>query len=159
MPNREALAQYRATGAMAGIALDRGIFRAYDIRGLVGVTLDANIARLIGQAVGSLMHEKNQRSIVVGRDGRLSSGSMAAGPDRRPAQGRARSHRHRRSAHADGLLRHLPPAHRLLRLGHRQPQSSGLQRLQDRGRRRDAVRRRDPEPVCAHRRKPAAPRR
>jgi phosphomannomutase/phosphoglucomutase len=65
--------------AMAGIALDRGIFRAYDIRGLVGVTLDANIARLIGQAIGSLMHEKNQRSIVVGRDGRLSSNSMAAG--------------------------------------------------------------------------------
>jgi len=65
--------------AMAGIALDRSIFRAYDIRGLVGVTLDANIARLIGQAIGSLMHEKNQRVIVVGRDGRLSSNSMSAG--------------------------------------------------------------------------------
>ncbi|MEO8161052.1 MAG: hypothetical protein ABI588_06505, partial [Arenimonas sp.] len=36
--------------AMAGIALERSIFRAYDIRGLVGQTLDANIARLIGQA-------------------------------------------------------------------------------------------------------------
>jgi phosphomannomutase/phosphoglucomutase len=59
--------------AMAGISLERSIFRAYDIRGLVGVTLDANIARLIGQAIGSLMHEKNQRSMVVGRDGRLSS--------------------------------------------------------------------------------------
>jgi phosphomannomutase/phosphoglucomutase len=65
--------------AMAGIALDRSIFRAYDIRGLVGVTLDANIARLIGQAIGSVMHEKNQKQVVVGRDGRLSSGSMAAG--------------------------------------------------------------------------------
>jgi phosphomannomutase/phosphoglucomutase len=65
--------------AMAGISLERSIFRAYDIRGLVGVTLDANIARLVGQAIGSLMHEKNQRSIVVGRDGRLSSQSMAAG--------------------------------------------------------------------------------
>ena len=43
---------------MAGIALDRSIFRAYDIRGVVGVTLDANIARLIGQAIGSLMHER-----------------------------------------------------------------------------------------------------
>jgi phosphomannomutase/phosphoglucomutase len=65
--------------ALAGIALDRSIFRAYDIRGLVGVTLDANIARLIGQAIGSVMHEKNQRTVVVGRDGRLSSNSMAAG--------------------------------------------------------------------------------
>jgi len=59
-------------------AIDRTIFRAYDIRGVVGKTLDANIARLIGQAIGSLMHERNQRTIVVGRDGRLSSPEMSA---------------------------------------------------------------------------------
>ena len=35
--------------------LDRGIFRAYDIRGVVGKTLDAGIAELIGQSIGSLM--------------------------------------------------------------------------------------------------------
>ena len=64
--------------ADAGLALDRSIFRAYDIRGVVGQTLDANIARLIGQAIGSLMQEKNQRGIVVGRDGRLSSPAMAS---------------------------------------------------------------------------------
>ena len=63
--------------AAPGIALDRSIFRAYDIRGVVGTTLDANIARLIGQAIGSVMQEKGQRSIVVGRDGRLSSPAMA----------------------------------------------------------------------------------
>ena len=45
---------------------------------MVGQTLDANIARLIGQAIGSLMQEKNQRGIVVGRDGRLSSPAMAS---------------------------------------------------------------------------------
>ncbi|MCX7043421.1 MAG: phosphomannomutase/phosphoglucomutase [Gammaproteobacteria bacterium] len=65
------------TAAAPGIALDRSIFRAYDIRGVVGQTLDANIARLIGQAIGSVMHERNQRSIVIGRDGRLSSPTMA----------------------------------------------------------------------------------
>ncbi len=65
------------TAAEPGIALDRSIFRAYDIRGVVGQTLDANIARLIGQAIGSVMHERNQRSIVIGRDGRLSSPAMA----------------------------------------------------------------------------------
>ena len=65
------------TAAAAGIALDRSVFRAYDIRGIVGQTLDANIARLIGQAIGSVMHERNQRSIVIGRDGRLSSPAMA----------------------------------------------------------------------------------
>ena len=59
------------------IAVDRSIFRAYDIRGIVGQTLDVNIARLIGQAIGSLMQERNQRNIVIGRDGRLSSPSLA----------------------------------------------------------------------------------
>ncbi|MDY0021161.1 phosphomannomutase/phosphoglucomutase [Arenimonas caeni] len=58
--------------------LDRSIFRAYDIRGVVGKTLDEETARLIGQAIGSVMHEQDARSIVVGRDGRLSSPRMAA---------------------------------------------------------------------------------
>ena len=65
------------TAAAPGITLDRTIFRAYDIRGIVGQSLDANIARLIGQAIGSVMHERNQRSIAIGRDGRLSSPAMA----------------------------------------------------------------------------------
>jgi phosphomannomutase / phosphoglucomutase len=60
------------------LVLDRSIFRAYDIRGIVGQTLDAQIASLIGQAIGSLMAERNLRNIVVGRDGRLSSPEMAA---------------------------------------------------------------------------------
>jgi phosphomannomutase / phosphoglucomutase len=60
------------------VAIERSIFRAYDIRGVMGKTLDASVARLIGQAVGSLMQEKNQRSVVVGRDGRLSSPELTA---------------------------------------------------------------------------------
>jgi phosphomannomutase/phosphoglucomutase len=57
--------------------LDRSIFRAYDIRGVVGKTLDVETARLIGQAIGTVMHHQDARSIVVGRDGRLSSPQMA----------------------------------------------------------------------------------
>jgi phosphomannomutase / phosphoglucomutase len=64
--------------AVPRLALDRSIFRAYDIRGIVGTTLDTQIAMLIGQAVGSLMADRNLRNIVVGRDGRLSSPEMAA---------------------------------------------------------------------------------
>ena len=60
------------------LSLDRSIFRAYDIRGVVGASLDVAIARMIGQAIGSVMAEKGQRSIVVGRDGRLSSPTMSA---------------------------------------------------------------------------------
>jgi phosphomannomutase/phosphoglucomutase len=78
-PERPRAMSTAQQAALAGVALDRSIFRAYDIRGIVGSTLDPNIARLIGQAIGSVMHEKNQRSIVVGRDGRLSSQSMANG--------------------------------------------------------------------------------
>jgi len=65
--------------AVAKILVNRSIFRAYDIRGIMGETLDASIAKLIGHAVGSLMHEKNIRSIVVGRDGRLSSPELSQG--------------------------------------------------------------------------------
>jgi phosphomannomutase/phosphoglucomutase len=67
-----------APAETSSAAIDRSIFRAYDIRGIVGQTLDDKIARLIGQAIGSLMHERNQRTIVVGRDGRLSSPLMSA---------------------------------------------------------------------------------
>ncbi|RMH89106.1 phosphomannomutase/phosphoglucomutase [Lysobacter pythonis] len=65
----------------AGLAperLDRDIFRAYDIRGVVGQGLDAEVARAIGQAVGSLMREQGLSDIVVGRDGRLSGPALSA---------------------------------------------------------------------------------
>jgi len=59
--------------------VDRGIFRAYDIRGVVGKTLDPGVAALIGQAIGSLMADKGLSDIVVGRDGRLSGPDMVGG--------------------------------------------------------------------------------
>ncbi|WP_133501889.1 phosphomannomutase/phosphoglucomutase [Cognatilysobacter terrigena] len=61
------------------LALDRGIFRAYDIRGIVGQSLDAGIAELIGQAIGTVMQEQGLRDIVVGRDGRLSGPALIEG--------------------------------------------------------------------------------
>ncbi len=64
---------------VARLALDRGIFRAYDIRGIVGQSLDAGIAELIGQAIGTVMHEQGLRDIVVGRDGRLSGPALSDG--------------------------------------------------------------------------------
>ncbi|MFZ5655994.1 MAG: phosphomannomutase/phosphoglucomutase [Pseudomonadota bacterium] len=64
---------------VARLALDRGIFRAYDIRGIVGQSLDAGIAELIGQAIGTVMHEQGLRDIVVGRDGRLSGPALTDG--------------------------------------------------------------------------------
>ncbi len=53
------------------------IFRAYDIRGIVGETLDEDIVYLIGRAIGSEAYERGQQQIVVGRDGRLSGPSLS----------------------------------------------------------------------------------
>lgn len=48
------------------------IFRAYDIRGIVGDTLTEESVYAIGQVLGSLAIEKGEKSMAVGRDGRLS---------------------------------------------------------------------------------------
>jgi phosphomannomutase / phosphoglucomutase len=63
----------------APVRIDSGIFRAYDIRGVIGQTLDAGVAELIGQSVGSLMREQGLDDIVVGRDGRLSGPDLVDG--------------------------------------------------------------------------------
>ncbi len=48
------------------------IFKAYDIRGIVGVSLTANYAELIGKALGSEASSRGVSSIAFARDGRLS---------------------------------------------------------------------------------------
>jgi len=57
--------------------LPREIFKAYDIRGIVGKTLTADIVRRIGHGLGSLAVERGQRGLAVGRDGRLSGPELA----------------------------------------------------------------------------------
>ena len=61
------------------VPLERSIFRAYDIRGIVGTNLDAGIAQLIGEVLGTILAEKGLRGIVIGYDGRLSSEKLATG--------------------------------------------------------------------------------
>lgn len=48
------------------------IFRAYDIRGVVGDTLSAETAYWIGRAIGSQSLAQGEPHVSVGRDGRLS---------------------------------------------------------------------------------------
>ncbi|MDD3516809.1 MAG: phosphomannomutase/phosphoglucomutase [Chromatiales bacterium] len=48
------------------------IFRAYDIRGVVGDTLTPAIVEQIGRALASLVLERGRDTVVIGRDGRLS---------------------------------------------------------------------------------------
>lgn len=54
------------------LTLDKTIFRAYDIRGIVGETLTPDIIYEIGLAIGSEARHQQQTAITVGRDGRLS---------------------------------------------------------------------------------------
>ena len=61
------------------IEVDAGIFRAYDIRGVVGETLSVEVAERIGQAIGTVLQEQGLTDIVVGRDGRLSGPELSAG--------------------------------------------------------------------------------
>jgi phosphomannomutase/phosphoglucomutase len=60
------------------VPLSKTIFKAYDIRGVLDSTLDAGIARKIGQAFGAAALAKGERKVVIGRDGRLSGPSLAA---------------------------------------------------------------------------------
>ena len=53
-------------------AIDPGIFKAYDIRGIVDKTLTVDAVRAIGTALGSEGAAHGVREICVGRDGRLS---------------------------------------------------------------------------------------
>ncbi|WLW63862.1 phosphomannomutase/phosphoglucomutase [Achromobacter aegrifaciens] len=54
------------------------VFKAYDIRGTVPDEIDARFAHSLGMAAGTQAREQGARSIVVGRDGRLSSVELAA---------------------------------------------------------------------------------
>ena len=56
---------------------DRGIFRAYDIRGVIGQTLTEGVAHQLGRAIGSAVRDKELSEIVVGRDGRLSGPELS----------------------------------------------------------------------------------
>ena len=54
------------------------IFKAYDIRGVVGQTIDAAFAEHLGRAFGSEAVAAGEKAVAMGRDGRLSGPKLAA---------------------------------------------------------------------------------
>jgi phosphomannomutase/phosphoglucomutase len=58
-------------------SVPKEIFKAYDIRGIVGKTLTDEIVEVIGHALGSEATARGQHSIAIGRDGRLSGPAFA----------------------------------------------------------------------------------
>ncbi|HZN24548.1 MAG TPA: phosphomannomutase/phosphoglucomutase [Burkholderiales bacterium] len=61
-----------------GSRLSPEIFKAYDIRGIVGRSLTVDVTELIGRAIGSQARDRGVTTVAIGRDGRLS-GPMLAG--------------------------------------------------------------------------------
>jgi len=54
------------------------IFKAYDIRGVVGQTIDETFAEHLGRAFGSEALIAGEKAVAVGRDGRLSGPALVA---------------------------------------------------------------------------------
>ena len=57
---------------------DASIFKAYDIRGVVGRTIDESFAEHLGRAFGSAARAAGEKAVAVGRDGRLSGPALVA---------------------------------------------------------------------------------
>jgi len=53
-----------------------GLFREYDLRGIVGEELTEPIAERVGRAYCTYVKDRSVKTITVGRDGRLSSPSL-----------------------------------------------------------------------------------
>lgn len=54
------------------------VFKAYDIRGIVGQTIDEQFAEHLGRAFGSEALAAGEKAVAVGRDGRLSGPGLAS---------------------------------------------------------------------------------
>ena len=59
-------------------AISKTIFKAYDIRGIVGKTLNTHVAHQLGLAFASAVLAKGEHTVVIGRDGRLSGPELSA---------------------------------------------------------------------------------
>ena len=56
----------------------RSIFKAYDVRGIVPATLNDDLAVALGAAFGRMALKEGEKTVAVGRDGRLSGPSLSA---------------------------------------------------------------------------------
>ena len=59
------------------MTITQDIFRAYDIRGVVETALTPDAVQQIGQAFATEALSQNQKTVVIARDGRLSSPELA----------------------------------------------------------------------------------
>ena len=58
--------------------LSASIFKAYDIRGVVPANIDEAVAEALGRSFGTVALKAGERTVAVGRDGRLSGPGLSA---------------------------------------------------------------------------------
>lgn len=58
--------------------LSPSIFKAYDVRGIVPSTLTEEVAEALGRAFGTTARRAGEKTVAVGRDGRLSGPALSA---------------------------------------------------------------------------------
>src|SRR6478672_3141716 len=58
--------------------VEPSVFKAYDIRGIVGRSIDERFAEHLGRAFGSEAAAAGESAVAVGRDGRLSGPELSA---------------------------------------------------------------------------------
>jgi phosphomannomutase/phosphoglucomutase len=72
----DVLGLHQSVGKKAAVPVDEppaNIFRSYDIRGVVGESLNGDLAEKIGRALGSEAIDQQETAVIVARDGRLHS--------------------------------------------------------------------------------------
>lgn len=58
-------------------SVEQSIFRAYDIRGIVGEQINRNVFYTIARAIGYRLHDLGRSQMLLARDGRLTSPELA----------------------------------------------------------------------------------
>jgi len=58
--------------------VNASIFKAYDIRGVVGTSLNEELAEHLGRAFGTEARKLGEKAVAVGRDGRISGPALVA---------------------------------------------------------------------------------
>ena len=63
---------------MKVVDLSSFLFREYDLRGIVGDLIDEDVAYTLGLNYGSYVQDIGVTKVVIGRDNRVSSPSLAS---------------------------------------------------------------------------------
>ena len=58
--------------------VNASIFKAYDIRGVVPSTINEELAEALGKAFGTVALAEGEKTVALGRDGRLSGPGLCA---------------------------------------------------------------------------------